>query len=76
MFCLSPSNLIINVFSFLIKIALFYLTLGTSPALAPISERGKLLAAENRNKIRHVARSRARQYAHRAQPPAWKIQLI
>ena len=51
------------------------LTLGASPTQAP-SERGKLLAAENRKKMRHVARSRARQYAHRAQPPAWKIQLI
>ena len=52
-----------------------YLTLGASPAQAP-SAWSKLLAAENRKKMRHVARSRARQYAYRAKPPAWKIQLI
>ena len=38
----------------------YYKTLGASQAQAPPSERGKLLAAENRKKIRQVARSRAR----------------
>ena len=39
----------------------YYLTLGASPSKAPHDrERGMLLAAENRKKIRQVARSRAR----------------
>ena len=40
----------------LLLLLFIYLTLGASPALVPPSERGKLLAAENRKKIGQAAR--------------------